>query len=139
MSVLQLHGPHEVKGRMTFVNPSGAVRIEKGDVILVVDDNLLGIAITGCGVAGTAKSTEDGEPHGDTCVLATEGDFVADLNGASSFVKGDPVWLDVATGDAFDTAGAGRHDRAYAIETTTGASTTVEIRLHGAHKSVDLV
>lgn len=139
MSILQLHGPHEVKGRFPFTNPSGVDRIEKGDAILVNDDNLLGIAITGCGIAGTAPSTADGEPHGDVCMLATRGDFVADLEGGSSFTYGDPVWLDIVTGEAFDTAGAGRHPRAVATETTTGASTTVNIILNGLNDGEDLV
>lgn len=133
MSVLQLHGPHEVKGRQTFVNPSGVDRIEKGDLVLVDDDNLLGVAITGCGIAGTAKSTEDGEPHGDTCVLATLGDFTATLGAAQSFTQGQPVYLDTTDGKAYEATAANRFRRATATEATTGASTTVEIRFHGSH------
>jgi len=131
----QLHGPHEIKGRFPFVNPSGSVRIEKGEVI-EIDANLLAIAITGCGIAGTAKSTEDGEPHGDTCVVATEGDYRFDLGAAQTFTLGQEMFIDSTDGKAYVATAANRFKRAHCIEATTGTSTTVDGRFHGAHDTV---
>ena len=134
---LQEYGPHTIGGRGDFTNPSGVNRIEKGDIVEHNDPNLMAVAITGCGIAGTAPSTEDGEAHGDVCVTASMGIFRATIGGGASFVSiGQVVFVDPSDSSAYSVTAAGRKKRAHVMAIPAAGDTDVLVQFHGAHDTI---